>query len=441
MSRLVLTAEQFSSLRDKLLQFEYESCAILYGRSVEIGGRLVRIIVRDSEIPPSDAYSVRTAARVQLRPEVVAMAGQRARKNNESVVFVHTHPFSFNAFSQTDDSGELELATFLKHRVPTARHAALLLTPEVSIARELGQYTPLRVMGVGRTLEFGETLSDPTPAVRYDRQIRALGLHGQRRLETIRVGIVGLGGTGSVVLQQLLHLGVMDFVLSDPDTIDETNLNRVVGATSSDLGDYKVDVAKRWGQRINAHLKIDAHRDNIINAETARSLADVDFVFCCTDSHGSRAVLNQVAYQYLVPVIDMGLVIVAAKNTISHIAGRVQLLAPGLACLTCSNLLDAEQVRRDMLTDFERRADPYIIGEAQPAPAVISLNSTVAGLAVTMFLNTAVALSGDARFLNYNAIAGTLRPVLATPLPTCIVCSARGALARGDEWPLAASRV
>src|SRR6266446_1564964 len=408
MSRLVLTAENLSSLRSELLQFKHESCAILYGRSVEIGGRLVRIIVRDSEIPQSDAYSVRTGARVQLRPEVVAMAGQRARKNNESVVFVHTHPFSFNAFSQTDDAGELELAAFLKQRVPTARHAALLLTPEVSIARELGQYTPLRVTGVGRTLEFGETLSDPTSAVRYDRQIRALGSHGQRKLETIRVGIVGVGGTGSVVLQQLVHLGVMDFVLIDPDTIEETNLNRVVGATSSDVGDHKVDVARRWGQRINADLKIDARRDNIINVETARSLSDVDFVFGCTDSHGSRAVLNQVAYQYLVPVIDMGLVIVATEKRITDIAGRVQLLAPGLACLTCANLLDAEQVRRDMLTDFERRADPYIIGEAHPAPAVISLNSTVAGLAVTMFLNTAVALLGDARFLNYNAIAGTV---------------------------------
>jgi len=200
-------------------------------------------------------------------------------------------------------------------------------------------------------------------------------------------------------------------------------------------------VADTWAKNINPAIRVEARQDSVLKASVARSLADTDLLFCCTDSHGSRAVLNQFAYQYLVPVIDMGVVIAMQEQTISHIAGRTQLLAPGLACMVCGNLLDPEEIRRDLLTDFERKADPYIIGHAQPAPSVISLNSTMASLATTMFLSVALGLPGSARFLNYDGIKGLCRPAFCEPHPACVVCSPAGALARSDEWPLPARQV
>jgi hypothetical protein len=343
-----------------------------------------------------------------------------------------------NTFSSTDDEGEKVLAEFLKQRVPDPRHAALLVTPEVTVARELGQDQTLTVVGVGRQLLWGETNSANDLETRYDRQIRAFGKAGQAIIQNLRVGIVGLGGTGSVVMQQLSHLGVRDFLLIDPDIVEETNLNRLVGATKSDVGQPKVDVAAAFSRKINGLSKVEARQESVLLSRTARLLADTDFVFCCTDSHGSRAVLNQLAYQYLVPMIDMGVVIAAHNNEVTHVAGRVQMLAPGLACLTCGMLLDAELVRRDMLTDFERQTDRYIPGHKEPAPAIISVNSTVGSLAVTMFLNSVLGTPGEARLLNYNAILGTVRPGLCNAHPSCIVCSNSGALARGDEWPLPA---
>ena len=438
MSRLVLTSDLLSRLRTELLASELETYSILFGRSIEISGRLARIVVHDAVTPPLKAYSERTPTRVQLRPEFVAEIAQRARRSGEAIVFTHTHPFPLNEFSLTDDEGEKVLADFLKQRVPEPRHAALLITPETIIARELGHKLPLNVLGVGPKLVWGKTNASVDFNTRYDRQVRAFGKAGQGILESMRVGIVGLGGTGSIVLQQLLHLGIRDFLLIDPDTIEETNLNRLVGATQLDVGCPKVTVAEKWSRNINPLVKIEARQESVLRASVAQLLADTDFTFCCTDSHGSRVVLNQLAYQYLVPMIDMGVVIAAYNDTITHVAGRVQMLSPGLACLTCGNQFDSEQVRRDMLTDFERQADPYILGQQEPAPATISLNSTVASLAVTMFMNSALGIPGNARFLNYNAMLGTTRPVVCTPHPTCIVCSSSGAIARGDEWPLPA---
>jgi molybdopterin/thiamine biosynthesis adenylyltransferase/proteasome lid subunit RPN8/RPN11 len=438
MSRLVLTSDFLSSLRGNLLKHKEETCAILFGRAVEISGKLARIVVRESSHPQADEYMSRTTVRAQLKPEFVAEAVQRARRNGESVILVHTHPFSFNQFSATDDAGERELAPFLRGRIPHVPHAAMLLTPNTTIAREFDTQKSLRVVGVGESITWGETVEPEKAGERYDRQIRAFGPAGQEVLKSIRVAIVGVGGTGSVVLQELVYLGVHDFILLDPDVVEETNLNRLVGTIPSDVGKPKVDVAERWAKRVNRAIRVSARKESALKADVTRSLADADFLFCCTDSHGSRAVLNQFAYQYLVPAIDMGVVIATAKGRVTHVAGRTQMLAPGVACMVCGNLLDAEQVRRDLMTEFERQQDPYIVGQPEPAPAVISLNSTMASLAVTMFLNATVGIPGSARFLNYNAMTGTCRPVLSIPHPSCVVCSPRGAIARGDEWPLPA---
>ena len=170
----------------------------------------------------------------------------------------------------------------------------MLLTPEKSIARELGQQRPLRVIGVGTNVTWGEDVSDSDIHPQYDRQVPLFGVAGQKILRSIRVGLVGLGGTGSIVLQALAHLGVQDFLLLDPDIIEETNLNRLVGATPKDLGLPKVPVAKAWTQRINSDVRIEARQDTVLKAAVARSLADTDFVFCCTDSHGSRAVFEPI---------------------------------------------------------------------------------------------------------------------------------------------------
>ncbi len=438
MSRLVLSADLLSGLRTNLLRHKEETCAVLFGRSIQTSGRLVRIVVRESELPQPNDYSQRSAERAELRPEYVAKITQKARHDGQSVVFVHTHPFSLNTFSSIDDEGESKLALLFRYRIPNSIHASLLITPKINVARELGKNNMLRVIGVGKKICWGETSTEAELSDYYDRQIRVFGVEGQRILGTLRVGVVGLGGTGSIVLQQLAYLGVSDFLLIDPDVIEESNLNRVLGAIPSDVGLTKIDVAASAVKRINPQARVTVVKDSVLKSSVVSLLADTDFVFCCTDSHGSRAILNQFAYQYVVPLIDMGVVIASLHGQTTHIACRTQMLAPGLACLVCGNLLDSEQVRRDLLTDFERQADPYIINDPQPSPSVISFNSTIASLSITMFLNAVLGIPGSARFLNYNAISGVCRPATCIPHPACIVCSSRGAFARADEWPLPA---
>jgi molybdopterin/thiamine biosynthesis adenylyltransferase len=181
-------------------------------------------------------------------------------------------------------------------------------------------------------------------------------------------------------------------------------------------------------------------RGDVGSLDVARRLVEDDVVFSCTDSHGSRAVINQLAYQYYLPCFDTGVSIYAKDGDVSRITGRSQMLSPGLGCLTCGNLLDADEVRRDLMTEAQRRSDPYFVGERVNQPSVISINSTAASLTLTMALGAITGLPVSPRMQVYDAMAGSVRNVQVEPLPDCIVCSPRGALGRGDSWDLPARR-
>lgn len=442
MTELLFPSPTFSEMKNDLIRPDVETCAII-AANIAKGQQKVRLIVRQIYRVPDDAYVVRTALSAVLKPSFLAPIVKQAKRQDQALIFVHTHPGTGSelAFSKVDDRGEQLLLNFLIGRDYLAPHGALLLNKDFCRGRSLATQNPMRVVQIGPTFDLYFDF-DANRNLReedaFDRQIRAFGPQGQARLQNLRVAIVGLGGMGSAVAQQLAYLGIEQYFLLDPDVIEKSNLNRLIGATIGDVGTPKIDVARRHIEKVRPGALVSTSKGSVLDSATAKLLIDSDFIFCCTDSHGSRAVLNQLAYQYLLPTIDMGVSISAGKGKVTHVTGRVQMLAPRLGCLTCANLLDADAVRRDLMTSFERQADPYFIGDAQPEPAVISLNSTVASLAVNMFLAAVAGIPGHARYQIYNGISGSVRAVIGAPDPVCVVCSKRGALTRADEWPLPA---
>ena len=420
------TMQSFARVRD------VETCAVGY---VFPTGQ--RYVVRDFEEVPEGAYALRTPTAATLRPEFCVDIANRARAAGAGVLLAHTHPgpSALEGFSCIDDAGEQALAAYFQRRLPSAAHFASVFTTAGIHARKLGQHERTHVVGVGPVvIEANKEINSKFPL--YDRQVRAFGVEGQRTLQSIDVAIIGLGGTGSIVAQQLAHLGVRTFVLVDPDTVEDTNLNRLVGATIIDVGSSKVDVAARNIEATNPTATCTRVVGDVVDEDVAARLANVDFIFACTDSMASRAVLNQLAYQYLIPCIDVGVGIGVLDGKIQYITGRTQMLSPGLPCLVCTDKLDAEQVRSEMMSPEQRARDPYIVGAHVAQPAVISLNSTMSSVAITMFLASVTGLPSGARMVIYDGIRGSLRPAVMEPRANCIACSSAGALARGTAWTL-----
>ena len=80
---------------------------------------------------------------------------------------------------------------------------------------------------------------------RYDRSIRFFGHEGQERLATASVVVVGVGGLGTHVVQQLALLGVGKLTMVDDEELEESNRNRYVTARSTDPipGSFKAHLA------------------------------------------------------------------------------------------------------------------------------------------------------------------------------------------------------
>lgn len=424
-------------LQETARSLTVETCAIGWARPGAVCDGVQHYVVGELREAPEDAYLQRSSVAATLKPEYLTQLGNDGKAAKAGVVLVHTHPGSqpLDHFSAVDDGGEPPLAAYFGQRLPGQEHFAALVTANGLRARKLGPGAEVECAWVGAALKLpggGGVTANPL----FDRQVRAFGEAGQQALGRLRVAIVGLGGTGSIVAQQLSYLGVRDFILIDPDTVDHTNLNRLVGATVADVGAAKVDVASRQIQAIRQGASCNVLRGDVTYPEVANALLAADFIFGCTDSMASRAVINQLAYQHFIPVIDMGVGIGADAGRVTYIAGRVQMLSPGLPCLVCTEKLDGEQVRRELMTEEQRKQDPYITGERVVQPAVISLNSAVVSAAVTMFLAAVTGLPSQARMLTFDVMRGAVKPVVADPRPHCIVCSVQGALGRGSSWNL-----
>jgi len=439
MIRLTISKSNADLLASSLLGGETEQCAVLYASRAELSNDGMRLLVREIEFPGAETYSKQSRISAELNPAFVAKVSKKARIRGESLVFVHSHPGDEPPeFSSVDDEGEQLLAGFLSIRTPGTPHGAVVISAGGWCGRQLGTRQSMSIIALGeqRRVLFHSTGDCELQSAIFDRQIRAFGEAGQRAISSLTVAIIGLGGTGSVMAEQLSHLGVRKFVLVDPDELDVTNLNRVVGAYSRDVGRPKVDVAAVHISTVSPGSRIKSIRGDVTRTGVAKELIATDFIFSCTDSHGSRAVIQQIAYQYMIFCIDVGSVLTAAQGQVTGIHGRVQALGPDLPCLSCSGLIDAEEVRRDMMNDAERQSDPYIQGHREPAPSVISINSTVTSLAVTMFMAIVVGIPSEGRYVLYNAKQPSLRSVRASRNPNCYICSPSGVLARGDAQML-----
>ncbi len=429
--------EELQSLQAAARERPVETCAVGFVAPAGRRNGVNRFVVRGLQEVPEGAYQWRTEVNAVLAPAYCMEVANEARANGMGVLFAHTHPGTnpLEGFSCTDDQGEVALACYFDRRLPLSTHFGAVITSRGISARQLGMLQEVPVTAAGRDF-VRDARASSSLVEQYDRQVRALGPEGQRMLQGVKVAIVGLGGTGSVVAQQLAYLGVRDYVLIDPDSVEPTNLNRLVGATHNDIGLGKADMAARLISSVNPAATCTAIAGDVVNEDVAVRLLEVDFIFACTDSMASRAVMNQFAYQYLIPCIDTGVAIGVADGHVKYVSGRTQMLASGLPCLVCTDLLDGEQVRVEMLSEEQRRRDPYILGGSIPQPAVISINSSMSSAAVTMFLSAVAGLPSAARMVIYDGIRGSMRPTVMDQRPQCIVCSREGALARGSTWLL-----
>ena len=207
------------------------------------------------------------------------------------------------------------------------------------------------------------------------------------------MAVIGLGGIGSLVAEYLARLGVGSLVLIDPDELEPSNLSRVVGANRLDVetGQLKTQVAVRHAREMAIRTKLHSVADDVSRRSVARILRDCDFIFLAADSMRARLVVNALAHQYLIPVIQMGAKIRrGTAGGLDDAMCAVRHIRPGTGCLWCNGFIDPTQLAIEAKSDVERKQQAY--GVHEPNPSVITLNAVAAAHAVNDFLFDFLAL-------------------------------------------------
>jgi len=154
---------------------------------------------------------------------------------------------------------------------------------------------------------------------RYQRNQEIITQEQQTLLKKKKVAVVGCGGLGGFVIEELARLGIGHLVLIDGDKFEETNLNRQLFATEDNLGEHKAIATKIQLEIINSTIKITANPCffNKNNGQTL--LAGCDLVMDCMDSVVGRFDLAEICDIMKIPHVH---------GAIAGWRGQVGLIEP-----------------------------------------------------------------------------------------------------------------
>lgn len=394
-----LSGYQHAALQSHLLQDANEAAAIvLCGRCVTDSQT---ILIGQKVVPiPLEACVVRHPDFLHWRTDAVEAAFEEAVSKGLSVLKIHSHPGGYADFSRTDDASDKELFPSL-YGWTDGPHASAVMLPDGSIfgrhVSDKGRFTPIsRVAVAGDDVRIWdhETHIGEVPTT-ANRHARAFGAATTLLLKRLKIAVVGCSGTGSVVIEQLGRLQVGELILIDPDCAEDVNSNRIIGLTAEDVECRrpKVEVLKRSVEAMGLGTRVTALPLDVMNPDAIKAVAECDLVFGCMDSASGRHVLNKLAATYCLPYIDVGVRLVAdGSGSISHVCGSVNYLQPGGSSLLSRGLYTLQDFEAEMLKKCDpeaykaRLAEKYIKGVQESRPAVISVNTVYAGLAVTEML-------------------------------------------------------
>ena len=411
--------------------------------------RLRLVTHRVVDIPVADRISASPVHVTWSTASFMRLLGD-ALTTGKVPALVHTHPGSHAFFSEQDDRNESELARTAHHKGVKGL-VSIVLGGDGSVcariwldAKAYVLADAVQIVG-GRYARHGRVPVEGASASHLDRQRRLFGEGFNATLRSLRVCVIGCGGTGSAVALLLARLGVGRIYLIDNDTLAESNLNRVHGSHRADVGAPKVEILKREIEAMGVECHVIASRSWVKSPEVRDALRAADFLFGCTDDNSGRIFINRVAYFYGIPVVDVGLRMVAPTETHSaDLNGRVTTVLPGRPCLVCSGVVNAvraneEDLARTRPEEFQRRKDEaYVIGGGDPAPAVVTFTTEMATVAVDEMIAALTGFHGMEGMIPNRVRRWHARDdrfIAHTRRDGCPICNSETSCGAGDVVP------
>jgi len=386
-------------LQDHLFSTQSEQAAFLLCR-LSITTNEVRFLVR-SIIPVTPDFIIQNCDdHISYSTDTILPVLHTMRQNDESLFFVHSHPSDISHFSKEDDRSDAEMHDFIQRRLNRGIHGSLVFTKSGQFqgriwdpeTKSFISMPKLRVIGDSFKLFFSSDV-DLTPIDEnvFVKNILAFGSNIQTILRNVHVGVVGCGGTGSALIEQLGRMGIGRLTLVDHDCVDITSITRMHGSKRSDIAKAKVQVMKEMLDEIGLGTEVIPIEQRLDNATTAKALRNCDIIFSCLDeTHFTRMILNSLCIYYYVPLIDMGIKFDSRQGIINDIFGRIDVVTPNNSCLLCRDVVIPKFCAAELMEseEYQRlKAEGYAPELKHDLVQTISYNTLIASLAINEFIN------------------------------------------------------
>lgn len=437
-----------------LLKFKDEQAGFILAGWVK-RPRSITLLGRNLLICSPEELEGNSRVHVEIAKDFAKRVLTVCKRKKLCLIHIHTHPFSLRrvGFSSIDDACENEFFPYVARKIPGIYEASLVVGQNDLDGRiydkALGRAVPISeimVMGEGLRKVIPNSAHKvskrkPFSTEFFDRQVRFLGEMGQRVLSDLCCAILGLGGTGSLIYEALLRLGIGKLILIDPDRIEASNLNRIIQASWEDVKSkrLKVDIMKKKAWKINRRTKVITLARSILEKSAQSALKGVDVIFGAVDNDLARLVLTQHAAKYLIPLIDVATGInVDKQGEIQDFAGQVYVFIPGKSpCLVCLDAIDMREVSLSLMSNEDKKRQRqygYISGEDIVAPAVLPLNMELVSLALIEFMNLIFGFRKVNSYVFYDGLSQgrVAYTIKVKSESSCSICSPEGLLAKGD---------
>jgi molybdopterin/thiamine biosynthesis adenylyltransferase len=371
-----------------------ETAGVLLARLAVTDQGNIRLLGHVIRWVAEDAYLDRQEDSLSIASHGYVPALAEAERTGSIPLWIHTHPGE-NANpkpSKADFRVDAEIADLFRLRSGSLYYGTVIFSPrrrDIAFSGTL-QHEEQPTLAIDRLWRVGDdwrllrAVDSIFPEISpvFDRNVRAFGNSIQLTLGDLRVAIIGCGGTGSAVAEQLVRLGVRHLTLVDADRLSKTNITRVYGSTPDAEGKLKAYVLRDHLTAIAPDLLVQTVISMLTLEPAARKLPDHDLVFGCTDDNAGRLVLSRFASYFLAPVVDVGVLLSSdADDILVGIDGRITVLTPGAACLVCRDRVDLRRAAAELMTPEERQKladEGYAPALAGVEPAVVAFTAVAA---------------------------------------------------------------
>jgi len=407
-SSVKFTKETFNTLKNILLEDHNEKHAFLLCNIAKNNNGTVFLVDKIVTFNQSDIEV--SAVSVEIQNDLVnGLFEKFVNSKHQALISCHSHPFEKGEvwFSSIDDVNDHKLFEYFYTEMLKYKPQAEMLTMVfgqktiaargydvqnkifTSVEKVVVMDAPIQyIYPTNSTVKYQDISLDM-----YNRQILGFGSMGQELLSRLKVSLVGAGGTGSILAETLVRLGVKNLVIIDNDRLEESNLNRWQGGKMRHVGEYKVNILKDNLYPIAFDLKLKTFESTLFDKDVIEHIKDSDVIIGAVDDNKARYLMNRLSLVYLIPYLDCSSGIVVKNGNIEELSVRNVTVVPSIT--RCFNCEEVYYKKSEFIYDFvsdamkkEAQRRKYIQADVDiKAPSVYPLNMLAVSTLSLEFMN------------------------------------------------------